>query len=233
MQEVFEYSEKSLRTLERALSPERLKPYMIIGRGDLWVALHLYTRNTELSEALYGIVQGFEILLRNATHVALSKGFATEQWWDLAGLREQEQNDIAEARRQIAERLTEVTPGRVVAELNFGFWANLYSNFYEQGFWVKHLRSVFPARLSRKVFHDRLTVLKLLRNRIAHHETLIRRDVRQDYTNLLETAGWISYTTQMWIESTNCFEERVAKRLPTRTKTIVQEPAPSSGPATL
>lgn len=189
---------------------------MIAARGDPWVALHLYVRNTELSEALYGVVQGVEILLRNATHGALTKGLGTDMWWEVAGLRDYEQNDISNAIEKIRLRSVAVTPGRIVADLNFGFWVNLYSNFYEVNFWVKHLKTLIPARISRKRLHERLTELKMLRNRLAHHETLIRRRVGDDYSNLLETVGWVSPTTRRWIESTNCFEERFARRIPKR-----------------
>jgi hypothetical protein len=58
MQEFFDYTEQEMRRLERAISPERLKAYLVLARGDLWVALHLYARNTQLSEALYGVLQG-------------------------------------------------------------------------------------------------------------------------------------------------------------------------------
>ncbi len=182
------------------------------------MALHLYVRNTELSEALYGVVQGLEVLLRNATHRELSKGFGVESWYEFASLRDFERNDIEEARAKIESRMLAVTPGRMVAELTFGFWVNLYSNFYEGELWIKHLKTLFPAGIARKTLHQRLDELKRLRNRIAHHETLIKRSVDVDYANLMETAGWISPTTRNWIASTNSFQERYAKRIPKKAQ---------------
>lgn len=214
MQENFEYTDQNMLRLERAISAERLRPYLIAARGDRWVALHLYVRNTELSEALYGVVQGIEVLLRNATHSSLSKGFGADHWYENASLRDFERSDIEEARAKIEGRMVPVTPGRMVAELSFGFWVNLYGNYYEVDLWVKHLKTLFPARIARKTVHQRLSELKLLRNRIAHHETLIRRRVDEDYASLMETAGWISPTTRGWIASMNCFQERYARRIP-------------------
>jgi hypothetical protein len=214
----FEYTEQDLERLERALSSERLTPYLVKARGDRWVAIQLYVRNTELSEALYGVVQGFEILLRNATNTPLSKGLNDPSWWESVPLRERERNDIEDAKRNLSERGAQVSPGRMVAELGLGFWTNLYANYYERELWVRHLRSLFPLSMQRKRLHDRLNQLKLLRNRIAHHESLVRRDVYRDYQDLMETVGWISPRTRSWIESTNCFEERYAKRLPKRSQ---------------
>lgn len=36
-------------------------------------------------------------------------------------------------------------------------------------------------------------------NRIAHHEPIHRRDLRRDFDNLTELAGWICADTQTWI----------------------------------
>jgi len=48
----FAYTDAELATIERYLSPERLTPYLRQSRGDKWVAVRLYERNTEISEAL-------------------------------------------------------------------------------------------------------------------------------------------------------------------------------------
>ena len=55
-------------------------------------------------------------------------------------------------------------------------------------------------------------------NRIAHHETLIRRTLPRDYADILEAIDWISPTSREWVRSTNCFEVRYAERIPKQTK---------------
>ena len=212
----FDYSEKNIIRLERAISAERLKPYLVRARGDIWIALQLYIRNQQLSEALYGVVQGYEVFLRNATDNALKKGFGSDNWWELASLRERERDDIEDAKKSIAGRAVEATPGRIVAELNLGFWTNLYSNYYEHMLWVPYLRGLFPMSMSRKKLHERLDFLKIHRKRIAHHETLTRRNIQQDYEYLLETIGWISPTVRDWIAENSCFQERYEKRIQKR-----------------
>ena len=54
-QEPFPYDERTLATIEKYVSSERLAAYMSYARGDKWVAVRLYERNTEISEALYGV----------------------------------------------------------------------------------------------------------------------------------------------------------------------------------
>ena len=213
-QAAFDYNEKQIEWLHLCLSPERLKPYYVQARGSDWVAFHLYVRNSELSASLYKVIQALEVGLRNLVHVKMTQALGTEEWWDRLPLHEAEMNDIAEAKQNITSRIRQIRPGRIVAELGFGFWVKLFANSYEKQLWVPYLSRRLPAKLSRKALHDRLTNLKELRNRIAHHETLIKRNNDQDYQDLLETIGWMSTTLRRWVEHYSDFPEVKAKRIP-------------------
>ena len=219
-QAAFDYSGKQVEWLRVCLSPERLIPYYVKARGSDWVAFHLYVRNTELSASLYGVIQALEAGLRNLAHVKMTEAFGTEEWWDKLPLHDEELTDIARAKDSISSRIKQVQPGRIVAELGFGFWVKLFANSYEKRLWVPYLSRRFPAKLSRKILHERLTNLKELRNRIAHHEALIKRNNDQDYQDLLETIGWISPTLRRWVEHYTDFPVVRARRIP-------KEPIPS------
>ena len=226
VQERFAYKDQQLGILEKALSTERLAPYYVQARGDRWVAIRLYERNTRLSEALYGVVQALEVLLRNRIHGQLEKGTGAADWYDQVNLLELERDEVENAKKSIAGRGMPVTPGRIIAELNFGFWLRLFSGQYEKEFWVKHLRKLYAATRQRKAVHNRLMQVKTLRNRIAHHETLIRRNPEKDYSDLLEAIGWLSPTVLAWVKTTNCFEIRFAERIPKKAK----ESTPAASP---
>lgn len=211
----FQYTDAALLIFEKYLSVERLAGYLAQSRGDKWVAIRLYERNTELSEALYGVIQGLEVCLRNAIHNALTFGLASADWYDKIVFEESERRSIDEAKQKVKDRPAQITPGRVVAELTFSFWVNLASHRYEVSLWNKYLYRIFPLRVRRKQVHDRLINLKTLRNRIAHHERIIYKRVpEQDYADLLQAIGWISPEFRAWVEHTNCFPERFAKRIP-------------------
>jgi hypothetical protein len=214
----FEYNAKDIEWLRLCISPERLKPYYVKARGEDFVAFQLYIRNSRLSASLFEVIQALEVGLRNRVHVRMTERLGTEEWWDSLPLFKDELNDIAKAQNNISSRLAEVRPGRVVAELNFGFWVKLFAKSYEKKTWVPHLAYCFPAKLSRKVLHDRLTSLKELRNRIAHHETLLRRDPQKDYDDLLETIGWLSPTLRRWVEASTDFSSIYAARIPKEPK---------------
>jgi hypothetical protein len=216
----FELTADKCEILRRKISSERLSPYLFQSAGNLELALRLYKWNTTISESLYGIMQGYEVVLRNVSHEKLSTGLANEDWWTVASLRDRERDDIQDAEENLRRRGVPISAGRIVAELNLAFWTNLYSNFYEQQFWVKHLRTVFPARMDRKRLHERLESVKLLRNRLAHHETLIRRSVERDHLELLEAIAWMSPNFKSWIAEGDLFHERFAGR-PTPPETLL------------
>jgi hypothetical protein len=210
----FEYTDEAVKAIEKSLSPERLAKYISAAQGNKKRAIQLYERNTALSEALYGVIQGLEIALRNALHNTLRKELGLDDWYDYAGLEEKEIESVQKAKDSLTNWGKTATPGRVIAELTLGFWVQLTSKKYEKALWVKYLYRAFPIKLNRKVLFQRLDNIKRLRNRIAHHEPIFSRNLKQDYLEIIETIKWICLTTSEWVERTNCFEERFNAPLP-------------------
>ena len=180
----------------------------MLAKGNKRLAIRLYERNTALSEALYGVIQGLEIALRNALDSALTKELGRPDWYDHFAWEERELESIQKAKENITTWGKTVLPGRVVAELTLGFWVQLTARKYEKALWVKYLYRVFPLKLNRKLLFQRLDSIKNLRNRIAHHEPIIARNLQQDYSGIIEAIKWISPTVSEWVEATNCFQER-------------------------
>jgi hypothetical protein len=98
-----------------------------------------------------------------------------------------------------------LTPGKVVAELTFGFWVRLTSAKYEKTIWVKHVYKSFPGlhKPNRPVVFDRIDKIRDLRNRVAHHERIINRNLQQDYKEVVEALGWICPITASWVNAHN------------------------------
>jgi hypothetical protein len=69
-------------------------------------------------------------------------------------------------------------PGKVIAELPFGFWRYLSSAAHEKTLWVPCLHTAFPERTDRRDMDRPIGRLHQLRNRVAHHEPLLRTDVQ-------------------------------------------------------
>ena len=181
----------------RIVSDSRLRPYLNHSSiGDEVQAFGVYLWNLALCESLYPALQGIEIALRNSVNEAAFTEFGDEFWFksQLTGYEKKRIDELAE---KITEAKAQPTPGRYIAECNFGFWVNLFSGTYEQILWRKLIRDVFshaPVHLrKRKAIRSRLNHIRRLRNRVFHHEPIWHwQDLEQQHHRILETIGWIS-----------------------------------------
>jgi hypothetical protein len=208
----FVYSTDALSNLRDTISRMRLSPYVRATNGDLALAINLYEHNTLLSQGLYGVLQPLEIAFRNSLHHTLGQGIGLD-WYQRAPLRTAELQSVQDAKDKILYRSEAATPGRIVGELNFGFWVYLISSEYEKTLWVPHLHKAFPHlyKPDRETVFLRFKSIKTLRNQIAHHEPILARNLSQDYTNIIETLDWICPTTASWVQSTNMFTRHARK----------------------
>lgn len=207
------YTQARLDALTRSISIDRISTYLKFSGGDLPRAIQLYERNTLLSETLYSVLQGLEIAVRNSMHATLTDVYGRD-WYDRAPLAKFERARIRDARRTITRNKKAETPGRIVSELTFGFWVSMTARRYAASLWVPHLHRAFPnKRLSHKLAHSRLNQVRLLRNRIAHHECILRRDLDHDYTEAVEALDWVCPETADWIQESTRFEDALQEAL--------------------
>ncbi|WP_274427296.1 hypothetical protein [Chelativorans sp. YIM 93263] len=73
-----------------------------------------------------------------------------------------------------------VSEGQVVAQLTIYFWKRLFSENYEKTLWKRSLKKVFPNKTySRARIADNLEVIYQTRNRLAHHEPVFGKRLRE------------------------------------------------------
>ena len=200
------YSAQLLTSIERTVTRERLTRYLGATRQDLSKALGLYEYNVQLSEVLYGLLHGLEVAIRNAQHHALTASYGTPTWYDHAPLSPYWQDQLAKAKAQPGAA---GNPGKVVAELTFGFWVDLLKNANHMRLWVgQKLYTAFPnGPRDRKFIHERLKAVRLLRNRISHHEPVLTSS-NNLYTGdgvislpeLVECVEWVCTHTAQWVQ---------------------------------
>lgn len=216
MQVPYAYSDHTLEPLRSSVSSARLRRYLAYAKGDAAQALRLYMWNTALSEALYGPLQGLEITLRNKVHRCLSEAFGS-CWYDASslGLRHAQQEHIARAKQALGFQRKPLEPDRVVAELSFGFWVGLFGPKYETHLWRPHLRKLFvnsPAPFLRKQVHVALDEIRMLRNRVAHHEPILQRRLPEEHRLIVDSIGWLCTTTAAWVVHHSRFDTIHASR---------------------
>lgn len=130
-----------------------------------------YFWNMRLCESLMPTLHAVEVVLRNAIHDALTARFGSALWFDEAGLlMSAERDQLANARRHGNHDIearglsASLLPGKIVAELSFGFWVALLSDRYQQVIWQPDgyalFRAAFPfgdgPRFQRHLVHNRL-----------------------------------------------------------------------------
>lgn len=203
----FTYSPPIINALERSLSPERLSTYLAAAHGDHAAALRLYVWNTDISAAFYGPLQALEIVVRNAFHRELAAVYGPA-WYDnpQVPLTPFARARIVDAKDALRRAGRPLDPGRIVAELSFGFWERLLTHGppgklnYEMALWRPALHRAFPNSRRRRVdVHKPIPALRDLRNRIAHHEPIFARPLAAEYQTILEVTGWICADTRAWV----------------------------------
>lgn len=180
--------------LTKAISVDRLGTYRTAASATGADPLQLYVWDRDLAAAFLADIAIVEVALRNAMHEALSRQFHRPDWFSTdIGLDDRSQGAIATAWTRL--KAPRRTPGRVVAQLMFGFWRGLleaggqagrgplqHNCDYEQ-LWRGGLRTAFPggrleaaaegAQFTRHWTLGVVSDVHALRNRAAHHEPLL------------------------------------------------------------
>lgn len=202
------------------MSPERLGPY-VREMGDASRAVALYEWNLMVSAALFEVLGAVEVILRNALHRELEvrhlERGGTGPWYDGTWLDEKGQQDIVVARERATNRGRDPErTGKVVAELSFGFWRYLVAKRYQATAWPA-LQKAFPLNpdapsVPRRDVDDRIQRIHVLRNRVAHHEPVFRRNLDHDFADMLTLVSWVSTNAHDWLADLSRVKELLAER---------------------
>lgn len=196
------WSADQVSAIEDALSTERFARYLraTSTKSD---ALKLYEHNTALSAAFYGPLQCLEVSLRNAVNDRLAAIYGARWFANQSVLVGRDLGAAQEAVGQVERVKEEATPGRVVAELSFGFWVGLFANVYDETLWRTDLYRLFTPRPQRRELHEDLDKLRTLRNRIAHHEPIFQRSLLDDYHRVTNILRSLAPDVCTWMEHNN------------------------------
>lgn len=198
-----------IEALRPVISDERLNAYLMATGFDQDRALRLYLWNAQIGEAFHLPIQAIEVGLRNRIEAALSEVFGPEWWQDprmLAIVDDDRRADLALVLKRIRNRKLTLGTGQVVAGLSFGFWVGMLQARYNPGLWGGRLHKVFPdypANRNRATLAATAGRAAWLRNRIWHHEPVMKLDLSLEYATLMKLLGWISAAKADWVRA-NC-----------------------------
>lgn len=164
---------------EKAFSAARLNKYLVACGGNTAQALTLYRHNVKLCQKFYGILNIFEVVLRNAINTHYQNIFKDAEWvknqMQPGGMIENapHKNDVLRIIATLKQN-GRYSNDRVVSSVSFGFWTHLFTR---QPFRLggQNLLRIFPNRtagLGQRAVFNELQEIKTFRNRIAHHEAI-------------------------------------------------------------
>lgn len=195
--------------IKNTLSLQRLSTYEKQA-SDLEGALKLYLWNANLSGAFFPCLHICEVTIRNAVSEVLFRLHGNQWPWDIGFINTlpnprhgyNPRNNLKQAR----DKLSDVN--KVIPELNFVFWQTMFTRRHDEQLWLPHFRTMFPnadsnteiAALRGEIFND-LEKIRKLRNRIAHHEPIFKRNLEADYQAIIKIIGYRSQDTAQWLAS--------------------------------
>lgn len=157
-----------------------------------------YLWNIQLSKELYVLIAIFEVSIRNHINYAIKehihKNWLLNNAFIEQFLIENELKSYLIAYNRLIEK-NKLNADNLVAELNLGFWVNLFKKIYAQRLWhKKHVfETVFPffnKKIANKIdyIYPKLKAIQKIRNRISHHESVFdyKNGLNNFYYTILE-----------------------------------------------
>ena len=204
--------------LEKFLSKEKLKPYFKIDGNKI---IDLFVLNLNISSELYKILQIFELSTRNIFNEYLSKRYSFN-WINRKdvlsgnnGLNNKLYNDIQLTKNSLKNN--NYNNNAIIANLSLGFWVNLLSFDNNDKIWQPSLKKIFNG-YTRNEIQNIFRDIKDIRNRIAHHETIIFKNIKFTIENLFDVLKIYSNDLYEW---TNC---NINKKIFQELDNLYQQP---------
>jgi hypothetical protein len=230
------------KKFSRIYSISRVSRYQKAANGNKKKAMAMYYANARMAQAFQPLISFFEVVLRNQLHYALAHHFNDVQW--LVNQKNSFMSDVSlthtvkktgklkvndflkseveRSERTLIGKKRNVTAGRVIAELNFGFWNSLYETHHYallKGVPCTIFK-ILPAGVGRKEVNQMVKQIRDLRNRISHNEPLCFNNKAFDmtyasdmYVMIRDFLNWIDpqIVTSLCKERLDCVEAEIKR----------------------
>lgn len=184
-------------------------------------ALTLYAWNAQVSAELFILLHICEVVIRNTVSDVLTQTYGDRWPWSVGFLRSlanpttgySPHNDLKQTSRNITTKV-----GQLIPEMKFAFWQHMFTSRHEVRIWQKNLKLYMPnldknksvKQLLNEIYFD-LDHVRKLRNRIAHHEPIFKRNLIEDYLKINNLVNYRCHQTSKWMinnfnvaETINC-----------------------------
>lgn len=209
-----------MRKYNTTYSLERLSSFAFSEYDTITDIVNNYVNNIKISQAIYPELCTLEIILRNAIDNVLKK-YISETWIE-DEIKNNVWLDSSEYKALVKVYNTtkddcitknkKFTVGKVVANLNFGFWTNLCVKKYNSKIWNKPkcFYGVFvnyPMKPSVNNIAKKLYTIRRFRNRVFHYEKIFKYPNRTlgIYNDILEMLSYLPNDDLEILKNTSTF----------------------------
>ena len=160
-----------------------IKKYISTERFRSYSGIDEYLENLVFSKKAYIPLSILEISLKNSINDLLTDKLG-ENWLENKDfLTNDSLRKIEEAKKILYKRAELISKSKIIAELSFGFWVNLFKKPYEMKLRTKDIQKIFtnlpPKKekiINREVIYKELNHIRNFRNRVFHYEKVINKD---------------------------------------------------------
>ena len=160
-----------------------IKKYISTERFRSYSGIDEYLENLVFSKKAYIPLSILEISLKNSINELLTDKLG-ENWLENKDfLTNDSLRKIDEAKKILFKRAEPISKSKIIAELSFGFWVNLFKKPYEMKLRTKDIQKIFtnlpPKKekiINREVIYKELNHIRNFRNRVFHYEKVINKD---------------------------------------------------------
>ncbi len=194
------------------ITEERLKPYLAVTDNDFDLSIELYLLYMRINESLYFPLQNIELIIRNSFYKIIANKYGKD-WifekkyllYGLSGKKDllEKQLDLLYHKNKSIKNINDV-----ISNVQFGFWLVFLDDDFEVTIWRPCLRKLFVKydnKVLRSNIRDRLKFIKSIRNRVFHHETLLRYNLMDSYKEIIYFISLISDEFSKWTEKYSTF----------------------------
>lgn len=194
--------------IQGSLSPMRLSTYATPFEENSAcpraASLELYIWNAQVSGAFMAPLQICEVVIRNAVSNAIEDVYG-ESWPWSEGFQISLNSYFRKKIKGECGKASSVE--KLIPEMNLGFWKSMFTKRFQKRIWEGRLLHAFPNLDYSKSIDDQrssiandLEKIRILRNRIAHHEPIFKRDLREDLSIINRLVGLRCTYTQTWMQ---------------------------------
>jgi len=142
-----------------------------------------YEQNLIFSKKSYIPLSILEVALRNSIDALLSEKVSADWYEEDSFLTKDSKIKIYQAIELLKRKKEKISKHKIIAELSFGFWVNLFKKPYEKKLRINDLKKVFPnlpsknkKQTNREIIYKKLNHIRNFRNRVFHYEKVLNRD---------------------------------------------------------